>query len=127
MKEKLTDEAKRVFRPEFLNRLDDLIVFRSLTKADLAKIIEIEVGKVCARLKYKDVRIHLADAAKTFLIEKGYDPALGARPLRRAVERYLEEPLAEELIRGALKGSDLIEIGVGDGKLTFQQMAAQAS
>ncbi|MFA6560784.1 MAG: ATP-dependent Clp protease ATP-binding subunit [Verrucomicrobiia bacterium] len=127
MKEKLTDEAKRVFRPEFLNRLDDVIVFRSLTKADMAKIIEIEVEKVCARLKYKDIGIHLSDAAKTFLIEKGYDPALGARPLRRAVERYLEEPLAEELIRGGLKGTDVIEIAVGDGKLTFQQLAGQAS
>ncbi|MBI5686427.1 MAG: ATP-dependent Clp protease ATP-binding subunit [Verrucomicrobia bacterium] len=127
MKEKLTDEAKRVFRPEFLNRLDDVIVFRSLTKADMAKIIEIEVEKVCARLKYKDIRIHLSDAAKAFLIEKGYDPALGARPLRRAVERFLEEPLAEELIRGGLKGTDVIEIAVGDGKLTFQQLAGQAS
>jgi len=127
MKEKLTDESKRVFRPEFLNRLDDLIVFRSLTRADMAKIIEIEVEKVCVRLKYKEIRIHLSDAAKTFLIEKGYDPALGARPLRRAVERFLEEPLAEELIRGSLKGSDLIEISVGDGKLAFQQLAGQAS
>ena len=127
MKEKLVEEAKRVFRPEFLNRLDDVIVFRSLTKADMAKIIEIEVEKVCARLKYKDIRIHLSDAAKSFLIDKGYDPALGARPLRRAVERFLEEPLAEELIRGALKSNDLIEIAVGDGKLTFQQLAGQAS
>ncbi|MCX6899704.1 MAG: ATP-dependent Clp protease ATP-binding subunit [Verrucomicrobia bacterium] len=127
MKEKLTDEAKRVFRPEFLNRLDDMIVFRSLTKADMAKIIEIEVEKVCARLKYKDIRIHLSDAAKSFLIEKGYDPALGARPLRRAVERYLEEPLAEELIRGGFKGNDVVEIAVGDGKLTFQQLASHAS
>ncbi len=127
MKDKLTEEAKRVFRPEFLNRLDDVVVFRSLTKTDLAKIIEIEVGKVCARLKYKDIRIHLSDEAKSFLIDKGYDPSLGARPLRRAVERYLEEPLAEELIRGALKANDLIEIGVGGGKLTFQQLAHQAS
>jgi ATP-dependent Clp protease ATP-binding subunit ClpC len=127
MKEKLADEAKRVFRPEFLNRLDDVVVFRSLTKDDMAKIIEIEVEKVCARLKYKDMRIRLSDAAKTFLIEKGYDPALGARPLRRAVERYLEEPLAEEIIRGSLKGNDTIEIGVGSGKLTFQQLAGHAS
>ncbi len=126
MKEKLVDEAKRVFRPEFLNRLDDVIVFRSLTKEDMAKIIEIEVEKVRARLKYKDIRIRLSEAAKSFMIEKGYDPALGARPLRRAVERYLEEPLAEELIRGSLKGNDTIEIGVGAGKLTFQQLAGQA-
>ena len=125
MKEKLVDEAKRVFRPEFLNRLDDVIVFRCLTKEDLAKIIEIEVEKVRARLKYKDIRIRLSEAAKSFMIDKGYDPALGARPLRRAVERYLEEPLAEELIRGSLKGNDTIEIGVGAGKLTFQQLAGQ--
>ncbi len=127
MRDKLVDEAKRVFRPEFLNRLDDVIVFHSLTKVDLAKIIEIEVEKVCVRLKYKDIRIHLSDKAKTFLIEKGFDPALGARPLRRAVERYLEEPLAEELIRGSLKGNDVIEIGLGSGKLTFQQLAGHAS
>ena len=125
MKEKLVDEAKRVFRPEFLNRLDDVIVFRCLTKEDMAKIIEIEVEKVRARLKYKDIRIRLSEAAKSFMIDKGYDPALGARPLRRAVERYLEEPLAEELIRGSLKGNDTIEIGVGAGKLTFQQLAGQ--
>jgi ATP-dependent Clp protease ATP-binding subunit ClpC len=127
MREKLVDEAKRVFRPEFLNRLDDVIVFHSLTKDDMAKIIEIEVEKVCTRLKYKDICIRLTDTAKSFLIEKGYDPALGARPLRRAVERYLEEPLAEELIRGSLKGNDTIEIGVGDGKLTFQQLASHPS
>ena len=127
MKDKLAEEAKRVFRPEFLNRLDDVIVFRSLTKEDMAKIIEIEVEKVCARLKYKDIRIHLLDVAKSFLIEKGYDPSLGARPLRRAVERYLEEPLAEELIRGSLKGNDVIEVGVSGGKLSFQQLAGHAS
>ncbi|MBM4081152.1 MAG: ATP-dependent Clp protease ATP-binding subunit, partial [Planctomycetes bacterium] len=127
MKEKLLSEAKRVFRPEFLNRLDDVIVFRALNKEDMAKIVDIEVGKVSERLKYKDVRIHLAPAAKSFLIEKGYDPALGARPLRRAVERYLEEPLAEELIRGSFKPNEVIEVSVAEGKLVFHQLAPQPS
>jgi len=127
MKEKLLSEAKRVFRPEFLNRLDDVIVFRALNKEDMAKIVDIEVGKVSERLKYKDVRIHLAPAAKNFLIEKGYDPALGARPLRRAVERYLEEPLAEELIRGSFKPNEVIEVSVAEGKLVFHQLAPQPS
>ncbi len=127
MKVKLLEEAKRVFKPEFLNRLDDTIVFRMLTKEDMARIIDIEVGKVSERLKFKDIQIRLTDAARSFLIEKGYDPAYGARPLRRAVERYLEEPLAEEIMRGGIKPSEIVEVGLADGKLTFHQLAINAS
>src|SRR3989442_123113 len=103
MKGKLLDESKRVFKPEFMNRLDDLIVFRSLTKDDMGKIVHIEVDKVKSRMKYKDVEIHLTPAATDFLIEKGYDPNFGARPLRRAVEKYLQDPLAEAILRGNIK------------------------
>jgi ATP-dependent Clp protease ATP-binding subunit ClpC len=126
MKEKLLGETKRVFRPEFLNRLDDVIVFRSLNKEDMAKIIDLEVKKVSERLKYRDIRIQLTEPARSFLIEKGYDPAYGARPLRRAVERYLEEPLAEELMRGAIKPNETIEVGLADGKLAFHQMVTSS-
>jgi ATP-dependent Clp protease ATP-binding subunit ClpC len=127
MKGKLMEEAKRVFKPEFLNRLDDTIVFRALTKEDMGKIIDLEVTKVADRLKCKDIHIHLTPAAKDFLIEKGYDPAYGARPLRRAVERYLEEPLAEEIMRGGIKPSESVEVVLTEGKLAFHQLAANAS
>jgi len=127
MKGKLLDEAKRAFKPEFINRLDDVIVFRNLNKPDMTQIVELEVAKVKGRLKFKDVEIILTPAATDFLIEKGYDPQLGARPLRRAVERYLQDPLAEELLRGGIKPNEVIEVTVAEGKLAFNQMAASAS
>ena len=127
MKGKLLDEAKRAFKPEFMNRLDDIIVFRNLNKPDMVKIVELEVAKVKGRLKYKDVEIALTAAATDFIIEKGYDPQLGARPLRRAVEKYLQDPLAEEILRGNIKPSETVEVTLGDGKLIFNQLAASAS
>ena len=102
MREKILDEAKRAFRPEFLNRLDDIIVFRSLTKPDLVEILTLEVQKVTDRLKNRSIVLELDAKAKDFLVEKGFDPVYGARPMRRAVERFLEDPLAEEILRGKL-------------------------
>jgi len=127
MKGKLLDEAKRVFKPEFMNRLDDVIVFRSLNRIDMGKIVHIEVDKVKSRMKFKDVEIHLTAAATEFLIEKGYDPQFGARPLRRAVEKYLQDPLAEEILRGNIKPSETVEVTVVEDKLAFNQLAASAS
>jgi ATP-dependent Clp protease ATP-binding subunit ClpC len=127
MKIKLLDEAKRVFKPEFMNRLDDTIVFRNLNKQDMSRIVELEVAKVKNRLKYKDVEIVLSPAASDFLIEKGYDPQFGARPLRRAVEKYLQDPLAEEILRGNIKPSETVEVSVAEGKLVFNQLATSAS
>jgi ATP-dependent Clp protease ATP-binding subunit ClpC len=89
MKGKILEEAKRVFKPEFLNRLDDLIVFHTLVRADLLRIVELEVSKVVSRIRTKQIHVTLNEAAKEFLIEKGYDPTYGARPMRRAVEKYL--------------------------------------
>ncbi len=108
MKGKILEESKRVFKPEFLNRLDDLIVFHTLTKQDLMRIVDLEVSKVVARIRAKEINIVLNEAAKEFLIEKGYDPTYGARPMRRAVEKYLEDPLAEELLRGGIKAGDVL-------------------
>src|SRR5271168_3970529 len=119
MKEKMLGEAKRVFKPEFLNRLDDLIVFHSLTRDDLTKIVDIEVAKVHNRLKPREITFRLTPEATTFLIEKGYDPQYGARPLRRAVERYLEDPMAEEILRGNIKNSDFVVVSEKDKALTF--------
>ena len=112
MQDKILEEAKRVFKPEFLNRLDDIIVFHTLEKPDLLQIVDLEVAKVKRRLKLKEIDIALDEAAHEFLIEKGYDPKYGARPMRRAVERYLEDPLAEELLQGQRQSR---RPGPGDG------------
>src|SRR5438128_4416538 len=120
MRDKILDETKRVFKPEFLNRLDEIIVFHSLGKPELLRIVDLEVDKVLTRIKAKDVHLELKQSAKEFLIEKGYDPQYGARPMRRAVERYLEDPLAEELLRGNVKTGDRVEVAVADGKLSFR-------
>jgi ATP-dependent Clp protease ATP-binding subunit ClpC len=120
MRDKILDETKRVFKPEFLNRLDEIMVFHSLGKPELLRVVDLEVNKVLTRIKAKDIHIELNESAKEFLIEKGYDPQYGARPMRRAVERFLEDPLAEELLRGNVKPGDKVEVVTVDGKLSFQ-------
>src|SRR5438128_7061387 len=125
MRDKILDETKRVFKPEFLNRLDEIIVFHALAKPELLRIVDLEVDKVLTRIKAKDIHIDLKQSAKEFLIEKGYDPQYGARPMRRAVERYLEDPLAEELLRGRVKARDTVEVVAGDGKLSFRVPESQ--
>jgi ATP-dependent Clp protease ATP-binding subunit ClpC len=120
MKDKILEESKRVFKPEFINRLDDLIVFHTLTKPDLLKIVDLEVAKVTKRVKAKRIEITLDQAAHDFLIEKGYDPTYGARPMRRAVERFLEDPLAEEILRAHIKEGDHVTISAEKTKLTFK-------
>jgi ATP-dependent Clp protease ATP-binding subunit ClpC len=126
MRDKILEETKRVFKPEFLNRLDEIIVFHSLGKPELLRIVDLEVNKVLTRIKAKEVHIELIQSAKEFLIEKGYDPQYGARPMRRAVERYLEDPLAEELLRGHVKTGDRVEVvAADDGKLTFHVAESQ--
>src|SRR5271170_5758647 len=124
MRERILDEAKRTFRPEFLNRLDDAIVFRSFTKADLIQILTLESDKVVERLRHKNIKLELDEKAKDFLVEKGYDPQYGARPMRRAVERFFEDPLAEEILKGALHEGDLITVTADKDKLVFTQKAA---
>ncbi len=121
MREKIMDEAKRTFKPEFLNRLDDVIVFRSLTKPDLVEILNLEIGKVTERLKNKHIMLTLDEKAKDFLVEKGYDPNYGARPMRRSVERFLEDPLAEEILKGNLHENDPIQVTLDKDKLAFIQ------
>jgi len=120
MRDKILDESKRVFKPEFLNRLDDMIVFHQLERNDLVKIVELEVAKVVERVRAKDIKVHLDATAVEFLIDKGYDPTYGARPMRRAVEKYLEDPLAEEFLRGNIKQGDTLEVHAAIEQLAFK-------
>ena len=99
---------ERVFRPEFLNRLDDIIVFRRLTHADLKWIVNLEISKVGKRLKDRGFTLEVTDEAKEVLIERGTSLEYGARPLRRAIETLLEDPLSEELLRGTFDGKNII-------------------
>ena len=122
MKDKIMGELKKQFRPEFLNRLDDTIVFRALNRDDLKKVVGIEVGKVEERLKGQGVRIQLDDKARDLLIEKGYNPKLGVRPLRRAIERGIEDRLAEEILRGRVKRGSNVKISSEGKELTFPEL-----
>ena len=111
---------ERVFRPEFLNRLDDLIVFKSLTREDLQTIVEYELKKVFGRMTEKGYKLEVTPEAKEFLIDKGYDLEFGARPLRRAIERYVEDPLSENILRGQFKGQNHIKVTLKDDHLNFE-------
>ena len=103
MKERLLEAVKKTFKPEFLNRVDDVIVFRALSRDDLKQIVEIEAREVQKRLKEKNIEVTLDRKAKDFLIDKGFDKIFGARPLKRTIQRYLENPLAEEILAGSFK------------------------
>jgi len=125
MKEMLNKEIERHFRPEFLNRLDAQIVFKALTRDDLTTIVEYELNKVFKRLVEHGLHLDLDDATKEFLIDKGYNPEFGARPLRRAIEHYIEDPLSESLLKGEFKGKSIIKIGVLDEEhLKFEGVKA---
>jgi ATP-dependent Clp protease ATP-binding subunit ClpC len=125
MKENLIEEAKKVFRPEFLNRFDDIVVFRSLGKEELTQILDLELAKVEKRLAERDLHFELDESARDLLRDKGYDPAYGARPMRRAVEKHLEDPMAEEIIRGNLCEGETVVISAKDDKLVFIQKKAK--
>ncbi len=120
MRDRLLDEVKKVFKPEFLNRIDDIIVFKSLTREDLEKIVEIEIRGVSARLKDRDIEVELTPEALTLLIEKGFDPVFGARPLKRTIQRYLEDPLAEEIIAGRHNTQKKIKVTRAGDQLKFE-------
>ena len=127
MKNQLLDEVKKVFKPEFLNRVDDTIVFRPLSREDLHKIVEIEIAEVQARVHEQGVTIELSPAAKEFLIEKGFDPLYGARPLKRTIARHLEDALAQEIIAGHFKEGSSILVDVEKDKLVFRAAAPAPS
>jgi len=119
MRDRLMDEVDNHFRPEFLNRLDEVIVFHPLNRDDLRQIVDIEFGQARGRLLARNLDVVLTDESREFLIEKGYDPEFGARPLRRAIERRIEDPLSEEILKGTFADANLIRIEVKDDELVF--------
>ena len=127
MREKVQEEAKRVFKPEFLNRISDIIFFRPLDRNDLVKIVALETANFAKRLSERKITLEFTEAAKQLLIEKGYDEKYGARPLRRAVEHYLEDPLAEALLRGEVKDGEPCLVDREGDKLSFKQPAPPAA
>ena len=120
MKGKLLENLKKSFNPEFLNRLDEIVVFKPLDRQDMVAIVEIMLRDFIKRLKSFDLRVEFNDESKRFLMEKGFDPALGARPLRRAIQRFVEDPLSELLLRKGLRKDAEIQVGVKGEVLDFQ-------
>jgi len=119
MKEKVMGEVKKMFRPEFLNRLDEIIVFHELTEEQLRSIVDLLVKDLQKRLADRKLEVDLTEGAKSWLAKEGYDPIYGARPLRRAIERYVENPLSTKLLRGEFSPGDRIIVDLGDEGLTF--------
>jgi ATP-dependent Clp protease ATP-binding subunit ClpC len=120
MRQQLVQEIEKEFRPEFINRLDDIIVFQPLDRDDLKRIVELEMGYVRERLKDRGIELVLTDEAKDFLIDVDYNPDFGARPLRRSIEKYVEDPMSEEILRGAYEGKQVVTVKVREGHLFFE-------
>jgi ATP-dependent Clp protease ATP-binding subunit ClpC len=114
------EELKRSFRPEFLNRIDEVIVFHSLTQEHVKSIVDLMMKRVREQLKSKDVEIVLTDGVKSLLAEKGYDPTLGARPLRRTIQRMVEDPLSEKLLWKEYTAGQTIIVDAQDGEIVFE-------
>ncbi|AVX32251.1 ATP-dependent Clp protease ATP-binding subunit ClpC [Carboxydocella thermautotrophica] len=123
MKDKLMDQLKHTFRPEFLNRIDEIIVFHPLEEEHIQQIVDLMLAALNKRLQDFGVQVEVTPAAKEVLVKKGYDPAFGARPLRRAIQRMVEDQLSEELLKGTFALGDTVIVDAEDGKLTFRKKA----
>jgi len=119
MKERVLAEMKKTFRPEFINRIDEIIVFHQLTEEQLRSIVELMVKDLQGRLADRKLNIELTEEAKSWLVKEGYDPVYGARPLRRAIERYVENPLSAKILQGEFSEGDTVMVDLGDDGLTF--------
>jgi ATP-dependent Clp protease ATP-binding subunit ClpB len=123
MKSAIMEVVSQHFRPEFINRVDDIVVFHPLSREHIRSIVDIQLGYLHARLADRDMQIHLSDAAKNKLAAAGFDPVYGARPLRRAIQQQVENPLAQEILQGKFQPGDIIEVGVKKDELEFQNAA----
>jgi ATP-dependent Clp protease ATP-binding subunit ClpC len=123
MKEKLLEEMKKTFRPEFLNRIDEVVVFHALTQDHIRQIVELMLSQIEGQLKEKDIKLEVTDAAKDLLGEKGYDPTFGARPLRRVIEHMVEDPLSEALLEGRFQSGETIQVDCQNGEIVLNSAA----
>jgi ATP-dependent Clp protease ATP-binding subunit ClpC len=124
MKDKVMDEVKRFFRPEFLNRIDATVVFHALSRSEILAIVDLMIDQVRDELKEKQVEMEITDAARDYLGEKGYDPVLGARPLRRLIQNEVEDTLSDEILGGRLNAGDTAMVDLEDGKIVVHAKAA---
>jgi ATP-dependent Clp protease ATP-binding subunit ClpB len=116
---------RSVFRPEFLNRIDEIVEFKPLTKEQLAEIVELQLERLRARLAERGIELELTDEAKQALAEAGWDPTYGARPLKRALQRMVENPLALRLLEGEFADGDAVRVDAKDGELVFERATAR--
>jgi ATP-dependent Clp protease ATP-binding subunit ClpB len=121
------DELHERFRPEFLNRIDEIVLFEALTRDQLAEIVDLQLARLRERLAERRIELELTDTAGELIAEEGWDPAYGARPLKRAVQRLLENPLALELLEGRITEGDTVRVDVHDGQLVFERVEAAAA
>ena len=124
MKDKVMDEVKRFFRPEFLNRIDATVVFHQLSQPQILAIVDLMIAQVRKELEEKQIELQLTDAARAYLGEKGFDPVLGARPLRRLIQNEVEDILSDELLRGRLNQGDVAVVDLEDGKIVVRTAVA---
>ena len=121
MKSKVNEELRQHFRPEFLNRVDEIVVFPPLTRDDIKTIVDLMIGRLRLRMQEQDMGLQITDEARELLAERGYDPVLGARPLRRVIQRDIEDAVSERILFGTINPGDVVTVGVRevDGKKEF--------
>jgi ATP-dependent Clp protease ATP-binding subunit ClpB len=120
MREAVTQVLRDYFKPEFLNRIDDIVVFKQLAREQISKIIEVQLERLRGTLDERGIRLVLDDSAKELLAEEGYDPTFGARPLKRAIQTLIQNPLAVKLLSGEISNDSILRVSAdGDGKLKF--------
>jgi len=122
MKEKVNEELKRHFRPEFLNRIDEVIVFHELSKPEVTEIVDLLMKRVVGQLESQGINLELTQSAKELLARKGYDPTLGARPLRRAIQRLVEDPLSERILWKEFRAGETVVVDVEDDAIAFRSI-----
>ena len=120
MERRVTEDLRAHFKPEFLNRIDETIIFQNLTSEQLVKIVEIQIDKVRHRLAARDIELKLSDKAMAFIADKGYDPVYGARPLKRVIQQYIENPLSLEILKGRIAAGNEVLADVAEDRLVFK-------
>jgi ATP-dependent Clp protease ATP-binding subunit ClpC len=127
IRDKVMTEVKRFFRPEFLNRVDEVLVFRPLDRKQMEEIVEIQLRELSERLQNKKLALELTQTAKDLLVQEGFDPQFGARPIKRALRRLLEDPLSEELLRGRFKESSVVIVDRDGDRFVFAEKVTESA